>query len=46
MADTKMAEQIFYYFLNRLSGQGVKTVENLQQFQYKNWAELLSASAI
>ena len=46
MADTKMAEQIFYYFLNRLSGQGVKTVEKLQQFQYKNWAELLSASAI
>lgn len=46
MADTKMAEQIFYYFLNRLSGQGVKTVENLQQFQYKNWAELLTASAI
>lgn len=46
MADTKMAEQIFYYFLNRLSGRGVKTVEKLQQFQYKNWAELLSASAI
>ena len=43
MADTKMAEQIFYYFLNRLYARGVHTVEDLQKFQYKKWTELISA---
>ncbi len=43
MADTKMAEQIFYYFLNRLYARGVHTVEDLQKFQYKKWTELICA---
>ncbi len=43
MADTKMAEQIFYYFLNRLYAQGVRTVEELQKFQCKKWTDLISA---
>lgn len=43
MADTKMAEQIFYYFLNRLYARGVQTVEDLQKFQYKKWTELICA---
>ena len=41
MADTKMAEQIFYYFLNRLYARGVHTVEDLQKFQFKKWTELI-----
>lgn len=43
MADTKMAEQIFYYFLNRLYAHGVRTVEELQKFQYKKWKDLICA---
>lgn len=41
MADTKMAEQIFYYFLTILSKEGVTELEQLQQFQYKRWPDLL-----
>ena len=41
MADTKMAEQIFYYFLNTLSEQGVHTLEQLNEFQQKRWKDLV-----
>lgn len=41
MADTKMAEQIFYYFLTILSKQGVTTLEQLNQFQAKRWKDLI-----
>lgn len=41
MADTKMAEQIFYYFLTILSKEGITELEQLQQFQYKRWPDLL-----
>lgn len=41
MADTKMAEQIFYYFLTILSKQGVGTLEELNQFQSKRWKDLI-----
>ncbi len=41
MADTKMAEQIFYYFLTILSKQGVTTLEQLNQFQCKRWKDLI-----
>ena len=43
MADTKMAEQIFYYFLTILSKQGVTTLEQLQKFQYTRWKDLISS---
>ena len=42
MADTKMAEQILYYFLMELSKHGVRTLEELQNFQYKRWKDLIS----
>ena len=42
MADTKMAEQILYYFLMELSQQGVTTLEQLYEFQFKRWKDLLS----
>ncbi len=41
MADTKMAEQIFYYFVNELGKHGVTTLEQLQEFQLKRWKDLL-----
>ena len=41
MADTKMAEQIFYYFLTILSKEGVCTLEQLNQFQCKRWKDLI-----
>ena len=41
MADTKMAEQIFYYFVNELGKYGVTTLEQLQQFQCTRWKDLL-----
>lgn len=41
MADTKMAEQIFYYFLTILSKEGVTTLEQLNQFQTKRWKDLI-----
>lgn len=41
MADTKMAEQIFYYFLTILSKEGVTTLEQLNQFQCKRWKDLI-----
>ncbi len=41
MADTKMAEQIFYYFLTILSKEGVTTLEQLNQFQFKRWKDLI-----
>lgn len=41
MADTKMAEQIFYYFLTILSKEGVTELEQLERFQYKRWSDLL-----
>lgn len=41
MADTKMAEQIFYYFLQDLRKYHVDTLEQLSQFQYKKWKDLL-----
>lgn len=41
MADTKMAEQILYYFLNTLKEQGVCTLEQLNEFQCKRWKDLL-----
>ena len=44
MADTKMAEQIFYYFLNTLNQQGVHTLEQLMQFQQKRWKDLMCVS--
>ena len=44
MADTKMAEQIFYYFVNTLQKHGVNTLEELTQFQEKRWRDLLGAN--
>ena len=41
MADTKMAEQIFYYFLTILSKEGVTTLEQLNQFQCKRWKDVI-----
>lgn len=41
MADTKMAEQILYYFLVELSKQGVTTLEQLEPFQYKRWKDVV-----
>ncbi|MBR4591669.1 MAG: 3'-5' exonuclease [Elusimicrobiaceae bacterium] len=41
MADTKMAEQIFYYFLTTLNEHGVHTLEQLDQFQHKRWPDLI-----
>ena len=41
MADTKMAEQIFYYFLTTLSKYGVHTLEQLDRFQQKRWPDLI-----
>ncbi len=41
MADTKMAEQIFYYFLATLNKYGVHTLEQLNQFQQKRWPDLI-----
>ena len=41
MADTKMAEQILYYFLVELSKQGVTTLEQLQLFQEKRWKDVV-----
>ncbi len=41
MADTKMAEQILYYFLTTLSKCGVHTLEQLNQFQQKRWPDLI-----
>ena len=41
MADTKMAEQIFYYFLATLHEHGVHTLEQLDQFQHKRWPDLI-----
>ncbi len=42
MADTKMAEQIFYYFLTILNKHGVCTLEQLEPFQYKRWKDLIA----
>ena len=42
MADTKMAEQILYHFLVQLSQHGVTTLEQLYEFQFKRWKDLLS----
>ena len=39
MADTKMGEKIFYYFLNTLHQQGVHTLEQLALFEQKRWKE-------
>ncbi|MGN0024536.1 MAG: PolC-type DNA polymerase III [Candidatus Avelusimicrobium sp.] len=41
MADTKMAEQIFYYFLTILGKEGVTTLEQLNRFQCKRWQDLI-----
>ena len=41
MADTKMAEQIFYYFLTTLQKYGVHTLEQLDEFQRKRWTDLI-----
>ena len=41
MADTKMAEQIFYYFRTILSKHGVSTLEQLNEFQCKRWKDLI-----
>ncbi len=41
MADTKMAEQIFYYFLATLRPYGVDTLEKLNEFQCKRWPDLI-----
>ena len=41
MADTKMAEKIFYYFLATLGKHGVHTLEQLDQFQRKRWPDLI-----
>ena len=41
MADTKMAEQIFYYFLTTLHKHGVHTLEQLDRFQQKRWPDLI-----
>ncbi len=40
MADTKMAEQILYYFLVELSKQGVHTLEQLTLFEQKRWKDV------
>ncbi len=40
MADVKMTEQIFYYFLMELAKQGVTTLEQLNEFQCKRWKDL------
>ncbi len=40
MADTKMAEQIFYYFVTELAKQGVSTLEQLNQYQYTRWKDV------
>lgn len=37
MADTKMAEQVLYYFMKHLATQGVSTLDDLMQFQHKRW---------
>ncbi len=42
MADTKMAEQILFHFLRELSLHGVTTLEQLYEFQFKRWKDLLS----
>lgn len=44
MADTKMAEQIFYYFLTTLNTYGVHTLEELNNFQQKRWKDLTGAT--
>ncbi len=44
MADTKMAEQIFYYFLTTLNKYGVHTLEQLDRFQHKRWPELIGCN--
>ena len=44
MADTKMAEQIFYYFLADLDKHGVHTLEQLDQFQQKRWPDLIGCN--
>lgn len=44
MADTKMAEQIFYYFLTTLAKHGVHTLEQLDQFQRKRWPDLIGCT--
>ena len=44
MADTKMAEQIFYYFLTTLSKHGVHTLEQLDAFQRKRWPDLIGCN--
>lgn len=41
MADTKMAEQILYYFLEELAKQGVTTLEQLTLFQEKRWKDVV-----
>ncbi len=41
MADTKMAEQIFYYFLTILNKEGVTTLQQLEEFQCKRWKDLI-----
>lgn len=41
MADTKMAEQIFYYFVATLHKHGVHTLEQLDEFQRKRWPDLI-----
>lgn len=41
MADTKMAQQILYYFLVELSKQGVTTLEQLELFQEKRWKDIV-----
>ena len=44
MADTKMAEQIFYYFLATLNKHGVHTLEQLNEFQQKRWPDLIGCN--
>lgn len=41
MADTKMTEKIFYYFMADLARHGVHTLEQLNEFQRKRWTELI-----
>jgi DNA polymerase III epsilon subunit family exonuclease len=40
MADTKMAEQILYYFLYQLLANGKTALADLKQAQYTKWAHL------
>jgi len=40
MADTKMAEQILYYFLNQLMSNGKTTLNDLKKAQYTKWSHL------